>query len=130
GPSRGDTELLQHDVNSRDHFRHGVFNLQTGVYLQEIEVLITVKQKLYGARRSVSRRAGRIDCDFAHFCPQVGVYGHRGRYFNELLVPPLDRALAFAQVHYVAVMVGQELDFDVPDAVQILLEVDDARTEG
>ena len=41
----------------------------------------------------------------------------RRALLDHLLMAPLDRALALAQVDHVAVLVAQQLDFDVPRAL-------------
>ena len=45
-------------------------------------------------------------------------------------MPPLNRALALAQAHHVAVLVGQNLELDVPRMLDILLHVEIAIAEG
>ena len=47
--------------------------------------------------------------------PLVGEQRRR-RLLDDLLVPPLQAALALAEVHDVAVRVGEDLDLDVPRA--------------
>ena len=42
---------------------------------------------------------------------------------------PLDRALALAEVHDVAVMIADDLELDVPRALQVFLEIDIAVAE-
>ena len=44
--------------------------------------------------------------------------------FNQFLVPPLHRAVAFEQVNAIAVAVTDDLDLDVSSALQELLDVD------
>ena len=60
------------------------------------------------------------------------VFGQvRGRaLFDQFLVPPLHRAVAFPEVDDVAVLVGQDLDLDVAGAFDVLLEVDVGVAEG
>ena len=53
-----------------------------------------------------------------------GVDGERRRLFDDLLVPSLDRALALDKRHDGAVLVAEELDFDVARADQAPLQVD------
>jgi hypothetical protein len=53
-----------------------------------------------------------------------------GRLLDELLVAPLDRALALAEVHDAAVRVGQHLDLDVARLDHGSLEVDRRVAEG
>ena len=47
----------------------------------------------------------------------------RGRLLEQLLVAALDGAVALAQVHAVAVLVGQHLELDVPRVLHVPLQV-------
>ena len=57
--------------------------------------------------------------------------GHRDRgpLFEQLLVAPLDRALALAEVHDGAVMIAEDLELDVARVLDVLLDVDVADAE-
>ncbi len=56
--------------------------------------------------------------------PKVIIEARRGRFFDDLLVPSLDRALALAEVHHSAVGVAEDLDLDVAAAGQVALGED------
>ena len=53
-----------------------------------------------------------------------------GRFLEQLLVPPLDGAFAFAQVDDVAMRIGQNLELDVACALDQPLEIYFAITKG
>ena len=65
------------------------------------------------ARQNVSPDPQRR---LAHAPPQLRIFPHQWRraLFNHLLMPPLNRTLAFAQMNHVPVPVPQHLNFDVP----------------
>src|SRR4029077_8405939 len=52
-----------------------------------------------------------------------------GRLLDQLLVPPLDRALALAQVNDVALRIGENLRLDVSRRSDRLLQIDRAVAE-
>jgi hypothetical protein len=54
----------------------------------------------------------------------------RRRLFDQLLVAALDRALALAEVHHVAVVVAEDLELDVARPLDVLLDVHVADAEG
>ena len=58
------------------------------------------------------------------------VDGGRGRFFEQLLMAALDAAFALAQDFDVAVLVGQNLEFDVARRADVLLQVDVGGAEG
>jgi hypothetical protein len=47
----------------------------------------------------------------------------RGRFFDDLLVATLHRTVALAELHDVAVRVAENLHFDVPRVLDVLLDV-------
>ena len=53
-----------------------------------------------------------------------------GALFDQLLVAPLHGAVAFPEMDDVAVVVGQDLDFDVPGLLDVFFEVDVAVAKG
>ena len=57
------------------------------------------------------------------------VSADRGRLFEQLLVPALNRALALAKVDDAAVVVAEHLELDVPRRDDVLLHVDVADPE-
>ena len=56
--------------------------------------------------------------------------GGRGRFLEQLLMAALDAAFALAQNFDVAVLVGQDLEFDVAGSADVLFQIDIGRTEG
>ena len=52
-----------------------------------------------------------------------------GPFLEQLLVPPLDRALALAEVDHRAVMIAEHLELDVARVLDVLLDVDVADAE-
>ena len=66
----------------------------------------------------------------AELAPHLLGHGDRGAFLEQLLVPPLDRALALAEVHDRAVMIAEHLELDVPRVLDVFLDVDVADAEG
>src|SRR5712691_8488483 len=72
-----------------------------------------------------SRSAAR-----GYLLPELVVERRRRRLLDELLVPPLERELALAEVDVVAVMVGDDLDLDVASLGEEALEEHCPAAEG
>src|SRR5207248_11693991 len=68
--------------------------------------------------------AGGLDADRADPPPQLLVYRRRRRLLDQLLVAPLDRAVALAEMDDVAVRVREHLHLDVARVDDQLLDVD------
>src|SRR5262245_56701711 len=90
-----------------------MLDLETGVHLEEVEFLRRIEQELDGSGGAIADRARGGDCGLAHFFPQRGRDGRRWRLLDHLLLPPLDRAVALAEMNDVAVRIGKNLDLDV-----------------
>ena len=54
--ARGDGQLLLDDIDAGHHLGHGMFDLQPGVHLQEVEVARAIEQELDGAGVAVAHR--------------------------------------------------------------------------
>ena len=82
------------------------------------------EQELERAGVLVADRAARALGRRLHLLARVGVERRRGRLLDELLVPPLDRALALAEREHAAVLVAEHLDLDVARGDERLLDVE------
>ena len=99
-----------------------MLDLKARVHLQEEELPAGVK-KLHRARPGVVDRPGRPHRGLAHPPPLARFEERGGRLFDQLLVPPLNRALALEEVQRVAVQVAEDLDLDVAGPLQEALHV-------
>ncbi len=122
--ARGDPDLLLHQVDAGRHLGDGVLDLDPGIHLDEVEAIVGVDQELARARVRVADGLGQPDGGLAQLLADLHGQGRRGRFLDELLVPALERAVAVPAVDDVAVVVGEDLDLDVPGPVDELLEVD------
>ncbi|GDY65416.1 hypothetical protein SAV14893_048090 [Streptomyces avermitilis] len=130
--ARGHPELPLHQVEAGDQLGDRVLDLKAGVHLHEVVRggVPAGDDELDGARALVAAGAGRLDRRLAHRGAGRLVEEHAGRLLDDLLVAALERALALAQVHHVAVAVRQDLDLDVPGAVHPTLHEERVVAEG
>jgi hypothetical protein len=85
-----------------------VLNLDAGVHLDEVEATVLV-QELEGAGATVADLDARLDAAREDFLAGLLVDARCRRFFENLLVTALQRAVAVAQVDGVALAVGQYL---------------------
>jgi len=102
-----------------------VFDLETGVDLEEVEVIgVVVVDELDGACGGVVNGFGK---DFGGgvelLAGGVGEAGG-GSFFENFLMATLGGAVAFAEGEDAALAVAEDLDFDVAGAGDELFEVD------
>ena len=127
--ARRDAQLLADDVDAGDELADGVLDLKASVQLDEVEGSVGAEQELERARVLVADRPAGALGRRLHLLARVGVERRRGRLLDQLLVAPLDRALALAEREHAAVLVAEHLDLDVPRRHERLLEVEGAVRE-
>ncbi len=118
----GDPELLTHQVHPVHQFGDGVFNLDSGIHFQEVKAVVVGQQELAGAGAAVAHGLCRRHRGQPHALAQIHSEGDRRGLLNQFLMSPLDRAFAFPQMQR-ALVIGQDLDFDVPRPLDELLQV-------
>ena len=124
-------ELLLDEVDPPHHLGDRVLDLQAGVHLEEVRLVgaLARHHELDRAGIDVAARARRGDGLGTELLASVG--GEEGRrcLLDDLLVPSLQAALALAQVHHVAVRVGEHLHLDVAGALDVALDEQRVVTE-
>jgi len=68
----GDAYLPLDQVDPRDHFRHRMLDLNSGVDLHEVEALLGIDQELDGTGRVVLRFPGQPERRFTEFLTRLG----------------------------------------------------------
>ena len=110
----GHANLPCHQIKPGNGFCDRVFNLQASVHLHEKERASRIEQKLHSASPDIANGLccshGRLAHRPALFWAQTG----GGGFFNDFLVAALDRAIAFIEVQTVAVLVGKNLNLNMP----------------
>ncbi len=129
-------QLQLDEVQPRGGLGDGMFDLQSGVHLEEIERprpwTIWAGHELDGARTRVSDGLGGQP----RGVEQLGAHAfrpldeRRGRLFDDLLMAPLDRTFAFADRPHGAVLVGHHLDLDVMTGGEVALAEHGRIAEG
>ena len=130
--ARRNPQLLGHEVEPGDHLGDGVLDLQARVHLHEEEVAGAVAghDELYGAGADVADAARGLAGGFADAGAGRVVEERRRGLFDDLLVSPLQRALALAEVDDGAVLIGKDLHLDVPRRGDVAFEEEGVVAEG
>src|SRR5262249_60278668 len=111
-PARPADHLL-YQVDPGHQLVYGMLALQPRVHFEKIEALVLSDDELHGAGRVVADGLGERDRLLAHFAARRRVDERAWRFLYDFLVAALDRAFALAEMHDVAVLVAQHLDFDL-----------------
>ena len=127
--ARCDTDLFADQVDPGDHFGDRVLDLQAGVHFDEIELAV-FPQEFDRAGTAIAHVAHRLRADLAHphavFLAQHG----GGGFLEHLLVAPLERTVAFAQVDGVALAIAEYLELDMARVAEVFLDIDGGIAEG
>ena len=100
-----------------------MLDLDAGVHLHEEVVAVRCEEPFDRPGGAVAGRARGVDRDAADAVAKLGADGRRRRLLDELLVTPLDRAVALAEVDDVAVGVREHLHLDVARVLEVALDV-------
>ena len=120
----GDANLRLHQIDARHHLADGVLDLDAGVDFDEVKVVLLVDDEFDRAGREIAGGFRQPHRGLAHL--PAGFLWQPGRwaFLDQLLVPPLRRAVAFPQVDDIAVLVAQNLDLDVPGPLDVAFDID------
>ena len=123
----GDPQLPFDEIDAGDHFGDGVLDLQPRVHLHEPEAVGSqpprrIDDELDRAGAGIVDGPGRLDRGVGHRAAHLPRHAGGGRLLDHLLVAALRRAVALEQMHGIAVIVAEYLDFDVPRLVDIFFD--------
>src|SRR6185295_19806412 len=118
----GNLDLKLDQINARDHLGHRVLDLQPRVHFDEVELARRRENKFDRAGIRVANRASGRERGLAKLFAQFWTDGRRRTLFNDLLMAALNRALAFEQVNQIAVMIAEDLHFDVTCSLDVLFD--------
>ena len=117
-------DLLLDEIDARHHLRDRMFYLDAGIHFHEEEVAVLIEEKLDGPDIPVVHSFDGFDGDAADFTAELLVDSGRRRFFEQLLMTALDRAIALAKMHDMPTVVGGNLHFDMAGLEEIAFEVD------
>ena len=107
-----------------------MFHLNARVHFNEVEAFIFIHQELDGAGVLISDLTQGVLQLFANLFTQLWRNAGGRRFFQQLLMPALNAAFAFAECHYLAVLVGENLKLDVARSLDKFFHVQIAITES
>src|SRR5205085_9177137 len=121
--------LLANQVHVADHFGHRVLDLQPGIHLDEVEFAVLVKE-FDGAGAAIAHLGHGLAYALAHRFAFDPADRRRGGFLEHLLMAPLERAVALAEVDRRTIAVAEHLELDVAWVRELLLDVDRVVAEG
>ncbi len=128
--ARGHAQLQFDEVETRDCLCYRMLDLQARIYFKKVKIAIRIHQELSCPRVRIARFARQANRSLAHRSAQFRRHKWRWRFFDHLLVPPLHRTFALAEVNDVPMCVGEDLHLDMPGPVEIFLDVNALIAKG
>jgi len=118
----GHAQLLYDEIHAGDLFGDRMLDLQARVDFKEGQRAVGAEQVFHGARVHITGLGADVACRGVDaFALRVAEEG-RGSFFHQFLVASLQRAVARAKHHDVAMRVGNHLCFDVARLVEELFD--------
>jgi hypothetical protein len=91
-----------------------VLDLKTRIQFEEIECILCRRmEELYCSCRDVAYESRKSDCGLFHLFKSLGTCNGHGRFFDNLLVPSLDRTVSSKERDGIAVLISEDLDFEM-----------------
>ena len=126
----GDVDLGPYQVDAGDHLGDGVLHLDAGVHFDEVVVAVLVHQEFHGTGVDIAHFLGDLDRIIIEL-PALFRGDAKGRgELHHLLVPALHRTVTLKEMHHIAVLVSEDLHFDVLGLLQELFHKDVVIAEG
>ena len=94
-----------------------------GVHLDEVEFAILVEE-FHGADAEIFHLPHRLGAGSTDLLARRRVERGRGAFFPDFLVPPLQRAIALAEMDRAAPAIAEHLDLDVARLLQVFFQID------
>lgn len=128
--TRGDLDGGFDDVDACDHLGDGVLDLHAGIDLEHVEVLVVVHEELDGRGAGVVGGLDELGGGFADLLDLLAFDQRSRGFFDDFLVAALHGAVAFPEVDRIAVLVSDDLDFDMSCVFEEFFDEDAAVAEG
>ena len=122
-------DLLVDDVDAGDHLGDRMLDLDARVHLDEVEPPALV-QELDRSRADIAELRHGAGDDGADLLALTRIERGGRSFLPDLLVTPLQRAVALAEMNGPALSVAEHLDLDVARPAEILLQIDSVVAEG
>src|SRR3546814_3484501 len=115
--------LLLHDIDTGDHFRYRMLDRYPGIHFNEVELLVFI-QEFECSGTAIAQAFARIGTARTDLVAQFFAQSRRWRFLQYLLMAPLHGAVALAQINGIAVLIRENLDFDMAWLLEEFFHID------
>ena len=118
-----DADLRLHQIDAGNGLGNRMLHLNARVHFDEVEVALLIHQEFDGAGIAVADGANGFAQLLHDAIAHLGAQCRRRRFFQQLLMPALDAAVALAEDFDVAMFVGQKLEFDMTRRGDVFFQI-------
>ncbi len=126
----GDANLGFDQVDPGHHFGHGMFHLDPRVDLDEVKVSLGIHDKFHGPGIGIVGCLNQANGSGAHGLSGIVRQLRSGAFLDQFLVAALEGAIPFPEVDNISMVIGDNLDLDVPRSLHVFFQVDATVAEG
>ena len=114
---------IPNQVNSRTFLRHRMFYLQTGIHLEEVEVLVFIHHKLQCPGTVISYFLTGFHSNLQHFLSRLFFHKRRRTFLYHFLVTALNGTFTFVKMDHIAIFISHDLNFDMMGILDVFLNI-------
>jgi hypothetical protein len=109
--THGNLKLGSGQVDTTDHLSGRMLDLETGVELQEVELVVGVGvEVLDGTGGDVTNELTETNSGILHSLERIGLRNGNGSFLNNLLVASLNGTITTEEGDVVSVLISKKLD--------------------
>src|SRR5437879_6464480 len=101
-----------------------MLDLKPRIHFEKVKMPLPVHEKFHCTGIVVARRLHHFESGLPHAAPEIGIHNGRRTLFDDLLMPPLNRALPLTEIDSIAVTIRKNLNLYMPGFLDELLNVD------
>jgi hypothetical protein len=107
-----------------------VFDLKARIHLHKINIVVRVNDKFYRAGVPVFQCPCSLDRVLSYFFPEFFSCDNRRRFFDKLLVPPLNGTVPLPEMYDISLRITEYLHLYMPHIRDIFLYIELAVAKG
>ena len=115
--------LCLYKIHSGNKFSNRMLHLYSGIHFHKIKILIFIKKEFYSTGIDIGASLCRLYSCLSHTFSEFLIYSNTWSLFNNLLMPSLNRAISFSQMHYIAMLIRKDLKLYMSRLFYILFHI-------
>ena len=115
--------LFLDQIDTRHHFSNRMLHLNPGIDLHEVKVSFLIQKKLHRPDIAIVRSLDGFHRHSPDLSTKLVVDDRGWGFLDQLLMPPLDGAVTFPEMNHPALLISQDLHFDMARLQKIAFKI-------